>query len=324
MQRYRQPSGLRPVDPLRDMGAIADLIQASFADDLDQMGYAMLREMRTMGHLGAFLWFLGGLNSSLGAMLSGFVWVEDGKIVGNVTVSHSPHAHDRWIISNVAVAREYRGRGIARALMNAALEMIHGAGGHIVTLQVREDNAIARHIYETMGFRVVCGIAHLRNEHIVPFEEPPSLGAHLHHLTFADAKSAYYLARSVTPLDVQSEWPVRIGHYRFGPDELLADQLRKLIGKVPSLRMGIKDAGELRAVVIVRPGNQAKVELVVHPDEFGRYEQMLVAQALQHVHRWGGCSAIAAHPTYHPEGIAAFTAAGFCVSRTLLLMSREV
>lgn len=326
MRHRRGLSGLRPVDPLRDMSAIADLIQASFSDDLDQSGYAMLREMRMMGRLGAFLWHLGSWSSGLGTTLSGFVWVEEGRIVGNVTVSPSPHTSDRWIISNVAVAHEYRGRGIARGLMNAALEMISEAGGHIATLQVRDDNAVARYIYETMGFRVVCGTVYLHNDRILPPEGPQPSDPRLCHLTGADAESAYRLARIATPSAVQAEWPVRRGHYRFGLDQLLSDQLCKLFGKVPALRLAVRDADSLRAMVIVRSNcrNIPQIEMIVHPDERGHFEQMLMACALHHVHQWGGRNAIAHHPTYHPEGVAAFIAAGFRVRRTLLLMTREV
>jgi ribosomal protein S18 acetylase RimI-like enzyme len=326
VQRRRELSGLRPVDPLRDLSAIADLIQASFPDDLDQSGYAMLHEMRTMGRLGAFLWYLGSWSSSLNPMLSGFVWVEDGRIVGNVTVNQSPYASDRWTISNVAVAHEYRGRGIARGLMNAALEMIREAGGRIAALQVRDDNAVARHIYETMGFRVVCGTVYLQNDQILRYGEAQPSDFHLYRLTSADAESAYRLARIATPLIVQAEWPVRRGHYRFGLGRLLVDQLYKLLGKVPTLRLAVRDIDNLRAMMIVHSNsrNIPQVEIIVHPDERGHFEQVLVARALQHVHRWGGHSAIAYHPTYHPEGIAAFIAAGFRIKRTLLLMTREV
>ncbi len=326
VQRRRELSGLRPVDPFRDLSAIADLIQTSFSDDLDQSGYAMLREMRTMGRLGAFLCYLGSPSSSLNVMLSGFVWVEDGRIVGNVTVSPSPYASDRWIISNVAVAHEYRGRGIARGLMNAALEMVREAGGRIAALQVRDDNVVARHIYETMGFRVVCGTVYLHNDKILPPQAPQPSDLHLHRLSSADADNIYRLARIAIPPIVQAEWPVQRGYYRFGLDQLLVDQLCKLLGKVPSLRLAVRDADKLRAMVIVHSNsrNIPRVEMMVHPDERGHFEHVLVTRALQHVHQWGGHSATAQHPTYHPEGIAAFIAAGFRITRTLLLMTREV
>ncbi|MCS7259313.1 MAG: GNAT family N-acetyltransferase [Anaerolineae bacterium] len=326
MRCRRESSGLRPVDPLRDMSAIADLIQASFSDDLDQSGYAMLREMRTMGRLGAFLWLLGAWGGGPNTALSGFVWVEEGRIVGNVTVTPSPHTPDRWIISNVAVAQEYRGRGIARGLMQAALEMIAESGGHIATLQVRDDNSVARHIYETLGFRVVGGTAYLHNDRILPAKGSQLSDDGWHHLTSADAESIYRLARVATPLAVQAEWPVRRRHYHFGLEQHLLDQLYKLLGKVPSLRLAVRDADTVCASVIVRPNlrNVPQVELIVHPDVRGRFEHGLIAHALSHIHRWGGHQAVAYHPTYHPEGVAALIAAGFRVKRTLLLMAREL
>ena len=47
--------------------------------------------------------------------LTGFVWVEDGQVVGNVTLTQTPYVSNSWIISNVAIAQPYRGRGIAPA-----------------------------------------------------------------------------------------------------------------------------------------------------------------------------------------------------------------
>ena len=40
--RQGEPSGLRPVDPSRDLVRVAWLIQTAFADDLDQAGGAQL------------------------------------------------------------------------------------------------------------------------------------------------------------------------------------------------------------------------------------------------------------------------------------------
>ena len=80
--RQGEPSGLRPVDPSRDLVRVATLIQTAFADDLDQAGRSMLRDMRNLGRLGPVLWWLDQPNIGIGSVLSGFVWVEGGEVVG--------------------------------------------------------------------------------------------------------------------------------------------------------------------------------------------------------------------------------------------------
>lgn len=77
--------GLRPLDPRRDLPQVADLIERAFAGELDPSGQAALRELRLVGRLGGLMgwWSLAGGWSRL---FGGYVWIEDGRVVGNVTV----------------------------------------------------------------------------------------------------------------------------------------------------------------------------------------------------------------------------------------------
>ncbi|MEM7344562.1 MAG: GNAT family N-acetyltransferase, partial [Chloroflexota bacterium] len=132
--------GLRPMDPLKDLGGVADLIEAAFADDLDSAGQNALRELRWLGRIKPVLWWMVYFSIDHTDFLSGFVWEENQTIVGNITVNRASVTSRRWLISNVAVAEPYRGRGIARSLMDAALELVKEYNGRSVSLQVRSDN----------------------------------------------------------------------------------------------------------------------------------------------------------------------------------------
>ena len=57
-------------------------------------------------------------------VLGGFVWIEDDRVVGNVTLQRMDSYGSRWQIANVAVSKDYRGRGIGRALVTTAVERI--------------------------------------------------------------------------------------------------------------------------------------------------------------------------------------------------------
>ncbi len=56
-------------------------------------------------------------------------------------------------IDNVVVAEEFRGRGIAQAMLKELLTRGEAAGINAFTLEVRVSNAAAIHIYEKFGFQ---------------------------------------------------------------------------------------------------------------------------------------------------------------------------
>ena len=73
---------------------------------------------------------------------------------GRVTVGFilSRRAADEAEILSVAVARTWRGRGLARRLLDLHLRRLAGLGLRTVFLEVDEDNAPARRLYARAGF----------------------------------------------------------------------------------------------------------------------------------------------------------------------------
>lgn len=64
-------------------------------------------------------------------------------------------AADEGEIVNLVVAERDRGKGIGRSLVAAALEHAAGRGAVTMYLEVAEDNAAARALYEAAGFAPV-------------------------------------------------------------------------------------------------------------------------------------------------------------------------
>lgn len=82
-----------------------------------------------------------------------FVALADGKVVGwcDVAVKPWPTLRHSGILG-MGVLREYRGRGIGRALMDATLQAAKAKGIARIELTVRVDNEPARRLYESVGF----------------------------------------------------------------------------------------------------------------------------------------------------------------------------
>ncbi|HEX2622964.1 MAG TPA: GNAT family N-acetyltransferase, partial [Phototrophicaceae bacterium] len=148
-------SGMRPVNLRTDLAPLADLIELVFEDTMDSSGRAALREMRMLSRVGAGLNLLSRLNELALGINMGYVWIEDGKLVGNVSVypaNWHPDLGSAWIIANVGVHPDYQRRGIARRLMQACLDMIRARHGQTAILQVDYNNDIARSLYLSLGF----------------------------------------------------------------------------------------------------------------------------------------------------------------------------
>lgn len=73
----------------------------------------------------------------------------DGVVAGCCGVTN---ACGEGNINNVVVAKEYRGRGVAYAMMRELLKQGRQAGCVEFTLEVRVSNAPAIHLYEKLGF----------------------------------------------------------------------------------------------------------------------------------------------------------------------------
>ena len=150
--RHRPAEGLTPFDPFLHLGQVAELLFQSF----DRLGPGARHTMRRMQRLARrpslSLWLWG--TEVRAGMSSGFVWLEDGRVVGNISLRRAA-TPGGWMIGNVAVHREWRGRGIGRALMDAAISTAADHGGTWVGLEVHDDNDVARHLYAELGFESV-------------------------------------------------------------------------------------------------------------------------------------------------------------------------
>src|SRR5215472_11243147 len=83
--------GLRPINLTTDLPQLADLMELGFADALDENGRAIIREMRTLGRVGWLNSAVNRLDGLFGGLQQGFVWIEDGRLVANVSVMPVPY-----------------------------------------------------------------------------------------------------------------------------------------------------------------------------------------------------------------------------------------
>ncbi len=144
---------LRRFDLRRDLLPVADLVELCFQDSLDVDGRRYIMQMRSTARHPQFLRWATGMADRMAMPFSGFVWEQDGQVVGNLSLIPM-HSRGRriFLIANVAVHPEHRRRGIARSLTEAALSHSAGQRADQVWLHVRSDNPGALALYSGLGF----------------------------------------------------------------------------------------------------------------------------------------------------------------------------
>jgi ribosomal protein S18 acetylase RimI-like enzyme len=168
----RAQAGVRPFDPRRDLRPVAELISVAFRDRLAPDGDIALAQMHRVARLSPLLWWLYWPELGRTSVAPGFVWVEHGVVVGNVSLRRSVE-WGGFFVGNVAVHPDWQGRGIASTLMRVALDEISARGGRWVGLEVRADNFVAARLYEHLGFGEVGRALHMLRPAGMPRTENP-------------------------------------------------------------------------------------------------------------------------------------------------------
>lgn len=196
-----QSDGIRPVNLRTDLSPLADLIELAFADTMDNSGRAAVREMRSLSRMRPALNVLLGVNELVQGISLGYVWIVDGSLVGNVSIYPADipaRLGKTWIIANVAVHPDYRGRGIARLLMEKALEVIHQRRDKAI-LQVDASNLIARGLYERLGFAHDGAWSQWRRSSTLRIPPPSSADVYITRRRDEEWRAEYELAARVRP-----------------------------------------------------------------------------------------------------------------------------
>jgi ribosomal protein S18 acetylase RimI-like enzyme len=319
-------SGIRPFDIGRDLRPVAELIAEAFTNELDPRGLAALREMRIMSHLSGLLKLLSRSTSELDDVFNGFVWVEDGRIVGNVTVQRADKYGNRWQIANVAVARAFRGRGIARRLMEQALAHVANSDGRWAVLQVYDHNSVARRLYRQLGFEDVGGMVDLRLDRVRETEFPKD-ASNFHAFSVQHWQPLYELATN--QLNVQTQWwrALRRSDFQSSFEQQFGAWMWRSWGRQQIYRRAFQSQRRFEAALVLtaeRWRGTHELQMWVRPEHYGMFEYYMLQWAmatLQEYPRWPVKMTLT---NEHVAAISAAEAFGFRQLQTLVTMRHRV
>ncbi|MBK8934753.1 MAG: GNAT family N-acetyltransferase [Candidatus Promineifilaceae bacterium] len=273
----RATNGPRPINLNKDIPQVLELLQIAFGESLDAEGrralqgyYAPQSQMQP-----AILW---RLNPAASRLSQGYVWEENGRVVGNTTLL-TTRLHGRFLIVNVAVHPDYRRRGIARLLMQAVTDNVRQRGGREILLQVDHNNSHAIDLYTDLGYAnlgamttwtAVAGRVHaLENPSTIPIRE----------LRAREWHQAYDLDRLALSPDLNWPEPILPDTYRLGFWRRVANFTNARTAETWVAARHERLVG--MASIWSEWGRAHQLLLRVQPNWMGELERPLLAKALR-------------------------------------------
>lgn len=269
--------GLRPIDVRRDIPQVVELLRLVFGNSLDS------DERQAFGDMGSRPDILWRLDAAASRLTQGYVWLADGRVVGNLTLLPTK-VFGRYLVANVAVHPAYRRQGIARGLMDAAADEVRAKQGRVILLQVVKDNVGAVRLYESLGYRnlgnvTTWGVNHSRIRQITPahtVEEMPDIVP----LPARRWREAYDLDVLALPADLNWPEPLAPDVYR----QTLLRRIGQLFGgqQFESWIVRGQQRQLVGLAVIEREWSRAHhLRLRVHPEWRGSLERPLLAKLIR-------------------------------------------
>lgn len=268
--------GIRPIEPRRDMAALAGLIERAFSDRLDASGRRMIMGLKMFARAGSLGWLVGRWFLPPAAYPQGYVWEEDGEVVGNASLLPVSGFQQRWVMANVVVKPEYQRQGIARELILASIEHARRSGGERIILQVDRDNKEARTLYENLEFKTLSTrTTWLRKGN----GEWPHAGTQgqVQPRTNSEWRVHWALVKRLHPEGLL--WPFPAVASMFRPSGF-----ENLFGLGKPKHWVWQESGKLAGAVSIRPELERRLlrlMMVVEPEWRGEIESSLLCRAMQ-------------------------------------------
>jgi hypothetical protein len=240
------------------------------------------------------------------------------------------------VLSNVAVDPEYRGRGIATALVHACLDharrdaTTYGSGTPTVLLQVWAANEPARRLYEKEGFRPLSSVGRLVLE---PDGASPSLPVPCPegwHWRDSDGNDAYLLssaAAAMLPYEAQAVRTVSTSAFYMGTGEWLRRAARAVSRQGQRgdararQRVLLKDKAVRGGLALKRGGSVWRLVAILPQPPDQPIAECLAAEAVELARQAGDHPVICDVPDHLQDYSRALQAAGFRLSDSLVQMS---
>lgn len=318
----RLTSGARPINLNKDIPQVLQLLEIVFGESLRSEG----NTAASSAGLDTSLPFLYRFNLGLTRLSPGFVWEENGRIVGNATLLPTK-MRNRYLVVNVAIHPDFRRRGIARRLMEAIMEQVQGEGGRFILLQVIKDNHPAIELYKSLNFQVLGSItswySSVSRVRAIPasIDGPPP--SSIRELKGSEWRAAYELDQRCLRSELNWPEPLAADAYKRNWWRQLSEMLN---GRQSETWVTTNSQNQLMglAQILSEWGRLHTVYLRIDPLWWGQLERPLLAKVTRRLKYLGHRNVRLDHIDHHQEMNELLRAANFDPRRTLTHMRLEI
>lgn len=317
--QHPSPPGPRPINLNKDIPQVLKLLEICFGANIEHDGPRLFVSPGQPNHQPALLWRLSPAASKLAL---GFVWEENGRIVGNVTVLTTKQA-ERYLVVNVAVHPDHRRRGIAHHLMAAVQTMVQQRGGHQILLQVVKDNTAAVRLYESLAYTTLGSVttwqtpvSRLRS--LPPIVADEQIVPRIRELRRSEWRAAHALDTLALPPDLNWPEPLPFDAYRHNLLRRLGDFVNGRQIETWVTRSGDQLTG--LGSILTEWGRTHAISLRVHPAWQGQLERPLLAKLVRRLQYLPRRNVRIDHPDEDLVTSALLREANFQPKRTLTHM----
>lgn len=323
LQEQSNSNGPRLVNMNRDIPEVLKLLELVFGNTLDSESRRLLSQSAQASQGPSFLWRLSPAANKLSL---GFVWENNGRIIGNVTLL-TTKTPDRYLIVNVAVHPDYRRQGIARELMAQVTQLLVARQAKEVLLQVVKENKAAISLYQSLGYRTIGSMTtwHASISRLRSLELPADFGSgpRIREMQSSEWQKAYALDQQSLAADLN--WPDLLApdFYKISWWEHFSNFMN---GRRAETWVTHDNKNDLTGLVHIFSewGHAHEAMLRVHPNWQGELERPLFAKMVYRLQGMSRRNIRINHPDHDLLLNDLFHKANFTPKRTLTHMRLDI
>lgn len=137
----------------RDIEGIKQIFELAFREEYQRREVDIVHRINRIKSLYPVVKVLSLFPNPYQHVFTVHVLEEDGRIAAMAQVSPRNQNQTRWHIDNIAVHPDFRGQGLAQAILNGVFDYYISRGALRFTLEVDVSNTAAIKLYEKLGFR---------------------------------------------------------------------------------------------------------------------------------------------------------------------------
>ncbi|PIQ24462.1 hypothetical protein COW36_24745 [bacterium (Candidatus Blackallbacteria) CG17_big_fil_post_rev_8_21_14_2_50_48_46] len=273
----------------RDFGGIKEIFELAFTEEYQQREVNIVQRIEKIESLYPFVKVLSLFPNPYQHVFTVHVLEEDGKIAAMAQVSPRNQNQTRWHIDNIAVHPDFRGRGLAQAILNGVFDYYLAFGALRFTLEVDTANAPAIKLYEKLGFRRYSTLTYskLAPKRLGKFREPEDtlkVPEGLRVRRPSDTETLWELYQDAIPPYIRVVEERTPQDLSLGPLQLGAEWLKKSLKRSQALHLVVEDhhkrlVGSLDIFAQLRSLPHV-IQMTVHPGH-GHLAEPLLKYALQ-------------------------------------------